>query len=93
MPNSYISSVIGKQLLRSATSIGANIIEAQSASSKREFQNFYSIALKSANETKYWLDLLKRSGKCASSNVDRLIEEVGEISKIIAKSILTIKCR
>ena len=41
------------QLLRSATSIGANVVEAKSASSKRDFIKFYEIALKSANETKY----------------------------------------
>jgi len=52
----YIS--ITDQLLRSATSIGANIFEAKSASSKRDFINFYQIALKSANETKYWLCLV-----------------------------------
>ena len=50
---------ITNQLLRSATSIGANIIEAKSASSKKDFINFYQIALKSANETKYWLCLLR----------------------------------
>lgn len=57
--NSYIDQTMGKQLLRSATSIGANIIEAQSASSKREFKNFINIALKSANETKFWLCLIR----------------------------------
>lgn len=50
---------ITDQLLRSTTSIGANIIEAKSASSKKDFINFYQIALKSANETKYWLCLLR----------------------------------
>ena len=49
--------IIVDQLLRCATSIGANIIEAQSASSRKDFANFYQIALKSANETKYWLML------------------------------------
>jgi four helix bundle protein len=45
------------QLLRSATSIGANLIEAKSAHSKKDFIKFYEIALKSANETKYWICL------------------------------------
>ncbi|PIR71102.1 MAG: hypothetical protein COU44_01330 [Candidatus Nealsonbacteria bacterium CG10_big_fil_rev_8_21_14_0_10_40_24] len=53
LPKDYISQVIGRQLLRSVTSIGANIIEAQSASSKKDFANFYNTALKSANESKY----------------------------------------
>jgi len=47
------------QLIRSATSIGANIIEGKSASSKKDFIRYYEIAFKSANETKYWLGLLR----------------------------------
>lgn len=47
------------QLLRSATLIGANIIEAKSGSSKKDFIRFYTIVLKSANETKYWLCLIR----------------------------------
>ena len=43
------------QLLRSATSIGANVVEGSAGSTKRDFTNYYAIALKSANETKYWL--------------------------------------
>ena len=53
LPNQKIYRVIVDQLLRSATSIGANVTEAQAASSKRDFIKFYEIALKSANETKY----------------------------------------
>ena len=49
---------IADQLLRAGTSIGANIREARSAASKKEFAHFYDIALKSANETSYWLELL-----------------------------------
>lgn len=55
--------VIAHQVLRSAMSIGANIIEAQASSSKKDFINFLHHALKSANETKYWLGLLRDSGK------------------------------
>jgi four helix bundle protein len=63
-----ISSVPGfrplsDQLFRSGTSIGANIAEAKSASSRIEFKKFQEIALKSANETTYWLNLAKDSGK------------------------------
>jgi four helix bundle protein len=59
LPNKRIFWIILDQLLKSGTSIGANIIEAKSASSKRDFIKFYEIALKSVNETKYWLCLLK----------------------------------
>ena len=49
------------QLIRSATSIGANVVEAKSSSSKRDYLRFFEIALKSANETKYWLILIRES--------------------------------
>ena len=79
------------QLLRSATSIGANIIEAKAASSKRDFINFYQIALKSANETKYWLCLI-RDGLGFTNEVVRFVmKEVDEIANIIAASLLTMK--
>ena len=51
--------VIVKQLLRSATIIGANIIEAQAGSTKKDFTNFFNYSLKSANESKFWLGLLR----------------------------------
>ena len=59
LPNTYIYQILGKQLLRCSTSIGANVIEAQAGSSLKDFMNFYFIALKSANETIYWLKLIK----------------------------------
>lgn len=59
LPKNQTYKIIGGQLLRSATSVGANIVEAQAASSKREFTNFYNHALKSANECKFWLCLLR----------------------------------
>ncbi|MHC4308907.1 MAG: four helix bundle protein [Planctomycetota bacterium] len=62
LPKDVSTEVITKQLLRSATSIGANIVEAKGASSKRDFTNFFSHSLKSANESLYWLGLL-RDGK------------------------------
>src|SRR3989338_8150689 len=61
LPNKRAFWAIGDQLIRSATSIGANMIEAQSSSSRREFIKFYEISLKSANEAIYWLSLLRDS--------------------------------
>jgi len=78
------------QLLRSATSVGANIIEAKSASSKRDFIKYYEIALKSSNETKYWLCLL-RDGLNIEEGIKELLNEINEISKIIASSVLKLK--
>lgn len=83
--------VLADQLLRSTTSIGANIIEAQAASSKRDFINFLNHSLKSANETKFWLSLLRDSDKMEKAVVNELLYEVNEFSKILGSSILTAK--
>jgi four helix bundle protein len=83
--------VIAQQLMRSATSIGANIIEAQASSSKKEFTNFLNHSLKSANESKFWLSLLKDSGKAKLDLTNKLLIEIKEIANIFASSILTLK--
>ena len=79
------------QLIRSSTSIGANVVEAQSASSKRDYLKFFEIALKSANETKYWLILIRESSSNFKIEADQFLREVNELSKVIASSILTLK--
>jgi four helix bundle protein len=79
------------QLLRAATSIGANFIEAKSSSSKKEFLRYFEIALKSANETKYWLCLFRDALELDKEKINGFIKEADEISKIIASSILTMK--
>lgn len=89
LPKEYISQTIGKQLLRSATSIGANVIEAQASPSKKDFANFYNIALKSGNETKYWLLLIKATDKVVV--VDQLLNEAIEICNILGKSLVTLR--
>jgi len=91
LPNQRVCWVIADQLLRSATSIGANIIEAQAASSKKDFVNFLNHALKSANETKFWLCLLRDSGKADENLTDKLLDEAIEFSNILAASVLTAK--
>lgn len=91
LPNSRLYWTITDQLLRAATSIGANLIEAKAASSKRDFIRFYEIALKSANEVKYWLYLLKDSELVAKEKIEPLIEEVNQVSNMIGSSLLTMK--
>lgn len=94
VPNNLITIEIKKQLIRSGTSIGANYFEAEAASSKKDFQNFFRIALKSANESKFWLRVLKDSGslpKILFSEHEYLFQETQEIAKILAASILTMK--
>ena len=83
--------MISDQLLRSATSIGANIVEAKASSSKRDFIKFYEIALKSANETEYWLGLLKDATQADKNKTNQLLVEVEEISKMLGSSLLTLK--
>lgn len=90
-PNQKIYWTIGDQLLRSATSIGANIIEAKSSSSKRDFIKFYEIALKSANETKYWLCLLRDASLSKKEIIEKLLQETIEISNMLGSSLLTLK--
>lgn len=86
-----VSNVMGKQLLRSGTSVLANYIEANSASSKKDFINFFTHALKSANESKVWLTLLRDVGKGDSNELKWLLSELIEIANILASSILTLK--
>lgn len=83
--------IISRQLLRSATSIGANIIEAQAGSTKRDFTNFFSYALKSANESKFWLGLLRDSAKADKNKTEILLQETIELANILGSSILTLK--
>ena len=83
--------IIGNQLLRSATSIGANIIEAQAGSTKRDFTNFFSYALKSANESKFWLGLLRDSAKADKDKTEVLLRETIELANILGSSILTLR--
>lgn len=91
LPNERVYWVIVDQLLRSATSIGANIIEAQAASSKKDFIRFYEIALKSANETKYWLGLLRDATSTDKGTVNSLLKDVDDLANILGASLLTLK--
>lgn len=81
--------IIADQIIRSACSIGANMTEASSASSKKDYINFYSYALKSANETKYWLVILTKLW--SNPQVKVLTVEVEELARILAASIITMK--
>ena len=78
--------VLGKQLLRSGTSMGANVEEATAAQSKKDFIAKMSIALKEARETNYWLRLLKRTGFIKKDN---LINESSELMNILGAIIRT----
>ena len=83
--------VLSKQILRSGTSIGANIRERKNAHSKADFINKLSIALKEADETQYWLEILYESGLIVQDLFNSLNEELKEIIAIITSSIKTAK--
>jgi four helix bundle protein len=83
--------VLAKQILRSGTSIGANINEALAGQSKRDFIHKLSIALKEARETSYWLNLLKDSDFITLPEFDKLNSACNEIIKILNSIIITTK--
>lgn len=76
------------QLIRSASSIGANLVEGKAGSSRKDWKNFLAIALKSANETKYWLCLIRDTVSLNTESLTRLLKEAEEISNIIAKILI-----
>jgi four helix bundle protein len=90
-PNNHISWVIGDQLVRTGTSIGANYIEAQAASSRKDFTNFIRISLKSGNETKWWLALSKDLDGKLIPEINGIINDTDEIVKIFGQSVLSLK--
>ena len=93
LPNDNVSNRIGDQLLRSGTSIIGNYIEGQAASSKKDFTNYFNTSLKSANESKLWLAILRDTGRAKSEDVSCFLNELDEIANIFGSSILTLKGR
>ena len=91
LPTDGVTRRLADQLLRSGTSVIANYVEGQSASSRKDYTNYFTTSLKSANESKVWLSLLRDSGRAKDADVMRLLRELDEISKIFASSILTLK--
>ncbi len=83
--------VLSKQLLRSGTSIGANIKEASRAQSKPDFISKNSIALKEASETEYWLELLHETNYITDKQFESLYNDNVELIKVITSIIKTTK--
>lgn len=83
--------VLSKQILRSGTAIGALIREAEHAESKADFIHKLSIALKEANETEYWLELLYRSNYIDESSFNNLSSDLKEILRLLISIIKTSK--
>lgn len=82
---------LSKQLLRSGTSIGANIAEAQQAQSKADFISKLSISLKETTETKYWINLLSATDYLSSQEHQSILSDCVELEKMLVASLRTAK--
>jgi four helix bundle protein len=91
LPRTGTGDVMGRQVLRSGTSIGANIEEAYASTTKRDFTYKMSVALKEARETHYWLRLICEAGLVAHTRVDALLQEALEMKLILGRTVLTSK--
>jgi four helix bundle protein len=93
LPNKKACWVISGQLIRSATSIGANLVEAKSASSRLEFKKYYEISLKSANESKYWLCLLRDAKFVRPEIIANIYDELNQISNMLGMAVIKLKSK
>lgn len=84
-PKNTVSTPIISQLVRSGTSIGANYMEANGASSKKDFKNKISICKKESRETKYWLRMLAKVEVTAKEDCRKLWQEAHELTLIFSK--------
>lgn len=92
-PKNRIGDVLGKQLLKSATSLGANYRSACRSQSHAHFVSKISIVEEEADESLYWLELATESGLVREENVKRLIKEANELTSIFTASRKTAKNR
>ena len=85
--------VMSKQILRSGTSIGANVRESKNAQTDPDYLTKMNIALKEADETQYWLELLYKSEIISESEYNSLNEDVKEIIAILVSIVKKLKCK
>jgi four helix bundle protein len=85
--------VLSKQVLRSGTAVGALVREAEHAQSKADFINKMSIALKEANETDYWIDLLHQSDYITQESYDSIHPNIQELIKLLVSIVKSSKAR
>jgi four helix bundle protein len=82
---------IGDQLMRSATSCGANYEEARAAESRADFVHKMQVVLKELRESLYWLRLLKKTAPLSDDGIQPLLREANELANIFAQSVITAK--
>ena len=83
--------ILVNQIVRSATSVGANIHEANYASSKADFINKFHIALKECAETEFWIEMMVGSHCIDNETAEQLLQEYGIVRRMLSKSIITAK--
>lgn len=91
LPKTPVGFALAHQLIRSGTSIGANITEAQDAVSRPDFINKMSIALKESRETGYWLEIIMESSLLHMNQTDEIYQESIEIIKILRTIVIKLK--
>jgi len=91
--SNHKESVLVNQLLRSATSIGANLHEAQYAQSKNDFISKLEIAQKECYETEYWLELLYETNRMEEEKYKKMQNECGAIRRMLISSLKTVKSK
>jgi four helix bundle protein len=87
LPKGRVADILGRQLLRSGTSIGANYREASRANTKKHFTSIMTVALREADETLYWLELLRDSGIVRRDLLSGIIDECEQLVAILAASV------
>lgn len=91
--NDKLLAPIFNQVIRSASSVGANITEANGSMSKAGFSHYFRIALQSANETRYWFNVLSEVGIKEKSELTTIENELIELIKIVTASLKTMNIR
>jgi four helix bundle protein len=91
LPKRFAAKHIALQLLRSGTSAGANCEEARGAESRADFIHKLGVSWKEARESRYWLQLIQRAELVKPSLLSGLVQEAEELSKILARSLGTLK--
>ena len=81
--------ILSKQLMRSGTSIGANIYEAERSVSNKDFKNKMAISLKEANESLYWIELLYQTEYLNQTEYDSIINDCNELNKLLIAIVKT----
>ena len=93
MKSDRTEAALVNQLLRSATSVGANIHEAQYAQGTKDFISKFEIALKECNESEYWLELLYDTENISKEDYDRYRKDCIELRRMLVASVTTLKSK